>query len=208
MSTDCSRALVPATGLHDALDGFLSFREVEHTSAHSPGNGGAPDLRPAIEKLSALCVQRNWTTEDPLGIGGLLFDACRLCQLTGEERADDVRLLEEITEGCQRGLQRLLAEGQLNRPLSYRLPFRELGLAIGLAALPMIADRIAQGRIGTSVELRQTIDLLLEHMPVRYQIIKTWLSPAQHHESWRAHQDINEVMLATALIPETFLLVR
>jgi hypothetical protein len=207
MSTDCSRALVPATGLHDALDGFLTFREVEHTWACSPANGGAPDLRPAIEKLSALCVQRNWTTQDPLGIGGLLFDACRLCQLTGEECADDVRLLDNITDGCQRGLQRLLAERQLNRPLSYRLPFRELGLAIGLAALPMIAERIGQARMATRTQLRQTIDVLLEHVPLSHGIIQTWLL-AQHHESWRAHQDINDVMLATALIPETFLLVR
>jgi len=209
MSTDRSRALVPATGRHDALDGFITFREVQHTLADSPANGGAPDLRSAIEALSALCVQRDWATQDPLGLGGLLFDACRLCQLMSKECADDVRRLEEIIDGCRRGLETLLIERQLNQPLSYRLPFRELGLAIGLQALPIIADRIRQGGIGKRPELRQTIDLLLEHLPLSYEIIKTWLPHAQHqNESWRAHQDINDVMLATGLIPETFLLVR
>jgi hypothetical protein len=30
MSTDLSRPLIPASGLHDALDGFITFREVLH----------------------------------------------------------------------------------------------------------------------------------------------------------------------------------
>ena len=131
MSTDRSRALVPATGPHDGLDGFITFREIQHTCTNYPANAAASNLCPAIEALAPLCLQRDWATADPLGLGGLLFDAGRLCQLMNEDRADDIRRLEEITGGCRRGLEALLAEKQLNRPLSYRLPFRELGLAIG-----------------------------------------------------------------------------
>ena len=100
----------------------------------------------------------------------------------------------------------MLAEKQLNRPLSYRLPFRELGLAIGLKAMPIIADRIAGS--GKRPELRRTVDLLLEHVPLSDEIVKIWVNQAQHpNENWLAHQDINDVMLATALIPDTFLSV-
>jgi len=209
MSTDLSRPLVPATGQHDALDGLITFRETQHAAANTPPAAAAPDLSPAIEALSVLCQQRDWTTDDPLGIGGLLFDVCRLCQVIGEERPGDVRLVEEITDGCRRGLMALLAARHLNRPLSYRLPFRELGLAIGLEALPVIADYIRPSRIGGRPALRQALAFLLTHQSLGVEIIKTWLPHAQRpDESWRAHQNINDVMLATALIPDTFLLVR
>jgi hypothetical protein len=98
---------------------------------------------------------------------------------------------------------------QLNRPLSYRLPFRELGLAIELQALPIVADRIAVCRIGKRRELRRTIDLLLQHVLLNQEIVETWMPQAQHPtESWQAHQGINDIVLATALMPETVLLVR
>jgi hypothetical protein len=40
------------------------------------------------------------------------------------------------------------------------------------------------------------------------QIVNAWL-PLAHSldELWQAHRDINDIMLATALIPETFLSV-
>ena len=38
------------------------------------------------------------------------------------------------------------------------------------------------------------------------EIVSAWLPHAQNpDESWQAHQDINDVMFATALMPETFL---
>ncbi len=48
MSTDLSRPLVPATGLHDALDGCVSFREVQHASAQVAVSAELPDLSAAI----------------------------------------------------------------------------------------------------------------------------------------------------------------
>jgi len=70
MSTDLSRPLVPTMGLHDALDGFISFRQAEH-AGKTLANGGATGLTAAIESLSVLCQHRNWATDDPLGLGGL-----------------------------------------------------------------------------------------------------------------------------------------
>jgi hypothetical protein len=197
MSTDLSRPLVSASGLHDALDGFITFREAQRVAAGSPGKARAADLNAAIESLSVLCRQRDWTTDDPLGLGGLLFDACRLCQFIGsEERPGDARLLEEVMEACRHGLMAFLAGRQLHRPFSYRLAFRELGLAIGLRALPMIARSVSH----------QTIDMLRRHESLSQEIIDAWLPYAQDRsENWRAHEDINDVMLATALIPDMFL---
>ena len=60
-----------------------------------------------------------------------------------------------------------LAQPDLGSPADHRLAFRELGLAIGLAA--------------------ESFWLLPEHRQVR-----TWLD----------HEDINDVMLATSLVPE------
>ena len=206
MSTDLSRPLIPASGLHDALDGFITIREVRHAATRSVDNTAATDLSAAIESLSVICQQRDWTTDDPLGLGGLLFDACRLCQLIGEQQPSDARLLEEIMDACCQGLTALLAGRHLNRPLSHRLAFRELGLAIGLRALPVIAHSITTSRVGRRPGLQRAVELLLPYEALSEEIIRIWLPYAQHQDkNWQAHRDINDVMLATALIPDMFL---
>src|SRR5947199_3578780 len=111
-------------GMHDALDGFITFREAPHAVAAMSADVGKNDISAAIESLSALCQHRDWTTDDPLGIGGLLFDACRLVRLITEERFDDVRLLEALLDASLCGLNAFLASGALRRPVSHRLPFR------------------------------------------------------------------------------------
>jgi hypothetical protein len=48
----------------------------------------------------------------------------------------------------------------------------------------------------------------LPYQSLAEEIIDVWLPCAKSpDELWRAHEDINDVMLATALIPDTFLLV-
>jgi hypothetical protein len=146
MSIDLSRPLVPAMGLHDALDGFITFLEARHANAKMSTDTGVINLSAAIESLSGLCQHGDWMTDDPLGVGGLLIDASRLCQLIGEERLGNVRLLEEMMDACAKGFIAMLASGYLSRPASHRLAFRELGLAIGLRALPIIADVITKDK--------------------------------------------------------------
>ena len=69
-----------------------------------------------------------------------------------------------------------------------------------------IAYEIKQRSFDNRGALRRATDWLLRHELLGTEIIDDWLSPArQQDESWRAHQDINDVMLATALIPDTFL---
>ena len=73
-----------------------------------------------------------------MGIGGLLFDACRLSQLSQWRGDDD--LVEEITNAYNNGIGAFVASQLLTRPVSQRLAFRELGLAIGLRAISIIFD--------------------------------------------------------------------
>ena len=172
MSTDLSRPLTFAMGLHDALDGFITFWEAQHARSKIPPTAGVPDLTSAINALSKLCRNRDWTTNDPLGIGGLLFDACRLFQLTGGDA--DQKLLEQLTDASEKGLRAFLASRALVRPASQRLAFRELGLAIGLKAVPTIIDRTH----GTSDQYQSVAD----------KIVNAWL-PVAHSpdELWQAH---------------------
>jgi hypothetical protein len=202
MSTDLSRPLVFAMGSHDVLDGFITFREVQN--AVTTTSAAEMNIPEAIDSLAALAQDRDWATDDPLGLGGLLFDACRLCRLFEEET--DADLLEALLDGCSRGLASFLRARPLARPASHRLAFRELGLAIGLKAVAAIASEIKQRSVDNRGALRRGTDWLLRHESLATEIIDDWLSPArQQDESWRAHQDINDVMLATALIPDTFL---
>jgi hypothetical protein len=204
MSTDLSRPLVSAMGIHDVLDGFITFREVQHAMENMSVASGLSDIPAAIESLSPLCQGRDWTTDDPLGLGGLLFDAWRLCQLFDPNSHADVDLLEALLDGCSYGLTSFVRAGQLAKAVSYRLAFRELGLAIGLKAVSAIAHEITKfgGQFENPDDLRRSIKLLQRHESIGGEIIRDWLPHAEH---WRAHQDINEVMLATALIPDTFL---
>lgn len=203
MSTDLSRPLVFAMGSHDVLDGFITFREVQN--AMTTASGAEMNILEKIHSLAALTQDRNWTTDDPLGLGGLLFDAGRLCRLS-ENSHVDAELLEALLDGCSRGLASFLRARPLARATSHRLAFRELGLAIGLKAVASIASEITQRCFGNSVALRRATDWLLRHESLGAEIINDWLSPArQQDDSWRGHQDINDVMLATALIPDTFL---
>jgi hypothetical protein len=63
----------------------------------------------------------------------------RLCQLFGQKNGRELRLLEDVMQGAGDGLKIMLKSAYLKRPAEYRLAFRELGLAIGLRAVPIIA---------------------------------------------------------------------
>jgi hypothetical protein len=127
-------------------------------------------------------------TDDPLGIGGLLFDAVRLDQIGGE------RDLETALEAAAlAGLDGYLARGELRAPAGRRLAFRELGLAIGLAAV-------------TRMTRSPLVDRLAALAPLGRAIEDFWLRP-EHRAgaTWGEHADINDVMLATCLAPDGFL---
>jgi hypothetical protein len=91
------------------------------------------------------------------------------------------------------------------------LAFRELGLAIGLRGPQIICEAFQNERSAfeSRSSLLRLIDMLLPYERLSDEIIDFWLPYEEEDpdESWRAHQDINEVMLATAIAPSTFLSV-
>jgi hypothetical protein len=161
MSIDLSYPLVPSMGQHDPVDGYITFKELQ---TYTEGELAVP-----LNKLEKIIRRVNLTTTDPLGIGGLLFDAYRLEQMDidPEKRILLIKAAYTGLEYCR---------------LSHDLAFREIGLAIGLQAA-------------------RKMRVLEEHWPLIGKINGYWL---QNNE-WTEHKDINMVMLATSLAPDSFL---
>ena len=155
-----------------------------------------------------MCYPAAWPSDDPLGIGGLLTDTWWVTQLLGLPNADAERvrpLLRQLVEASLVSLEAFARSSPLRRPVEQRLAFRELGLAIGLRACE--AFLAAAG--GPAAELgASAMRGLARHGPMADRITETWSSSEARATSiWKDHEDINDVMLATALIPDQFIRV-
>ncbi len=82
MSTDLTRPLVPSMGQHDPLDGFVTYHELKCAALRDFRLPPQPGLDAAIADMADICRGMSLSTDDPLGIGGLLSDAVRVAQLT------------------------------------------------------------------------------------------------------------------------------
>jgi len=203
MSVDLSRPQVASMGQHDPLDGLVTCRELE-SAVRAAIPPPLPELRTETEELSAMCRGITWETDDLLGIGGLLCDAWRIAQLMmrGEWMARD--LLEKVLESALRGIMR--ARGLLDLPSSYRLPFRECGFSTGLHAAERLAGAGLEA-IGEKAS-RNAARIDKYYRSLAEKVENYWLAERnQEAETWREHEEINMVMLATSLAPEQFLQV-
>jgi hypothetical protein len=208
MSIDLSFPLVPSMGQHDPLDGFVTYNELQATAAKDPKKSMGNDLRAEISDIANICEGRSWATDDPLGIGGLLFDAYRVAQLTVSGNLEQAGLLETLLESCLIGLNSFVKESSLRLPTGYRLAFRELGLSIGLQAVEKMRELIEQksGLLRKIDSLHSVVKGLNRYAGLREIIEKFWLEGrSREADSWIAHHDINWVMLATSLAPDGFL---
>jgi len=204
MSIDLTYPLVSSMGRHDPLDGLVTYHEVRRQYV----GASKCDLDDEIADLSKICSGSIWTTGDPLGIGGLLFDACRILQMIADETyAEDQTLLLKVLQSSIAGLQHFVAQSTLEHQPEKRLAFRELGLAIGLHGVPMMLALLENTPgLGSRNILRDILNNLMPAVSVAKSIENFWLSATnRRYESWRAHEDINMVMLATSLAPEGFL---
>jgi hypothetical protein len=158
--------------------------------------------------MADICEGKSWATDDPLGIGGLLFDACRVAQLIVSGNLEQTGLLETLLESSLIGLESFVRENSLKLPIVYRLAFRELGLSIGLRAVEKIQELIEQksGPLRKKDSLRSLLKTLSRYAGLREIIETFWLEGTNREAgSWIAHRDINRVMLATSLAPDGFL---
>ena len=204
MSIDLSRPLVKSMGQHDPLEGFIVYNELQATAPKSPD---WPSLEKEIEDLAEICESMDWETSDPLGIGSLLWNAYTLARLIRDGHLDRIDLLLNILDSSLLSLELYLASEPTRLSASMRLPFRELGLSIGLKAVMRLRDQIIDSpRLSGNKELRSLIKSLTHYTWLIHEIESFWLKPVnQESYSWREHLDINTVMLATSLVPDGFL---
>jgi len=88
MSIDLSRPLVPSMGQHDPLDGYITYRQVQATAEKDTERTASQDLASEIADMARMCEGKIWTTDDPLGIGGLLCNAYTTAQLSLEDPSE------------------------------------------------------------------------------------------------------------------------
>jgi len=208
MSIDLTYPLVSSMGHHDPLDGFVTFHEINWQSASQFGAETPCNLAIEIAELSKMCKQSSWVTADALGLGGLLFDAYRVLQMTAKQNGliDHNILMALLKSSCQ-GLQVFLNHNNVRSDANARLAFRELGLAIGLHAVANMSAMLENiPTLGDDPRVQGMLQTLLTIAPLAETIEAFWLSPKNRKcESWLAHEDINMVMLATSLAPGGFL---
>jgi hypothetical protein len=204
MSIDLSRPLVPSQGAHDPLDGLVTLCSLRAVASPDFGEA-ATQLGQEIAELSQMCAGQNWVTDDPLGIGGLLTATCRVARLLTSEQVDRgilEPLLARLVDASLVSLEAMAHTPLLQLPPVRRLAFRELGLAIGLRAAEALLGSAAMRPSLMGVgEFERYLDLA-------GGITSVWLSERDKaNDSWKAHEDINEVMLATALAPGEYIAV-
>lgn len=206
MSVDLSRPLVPSMGQHDALDGYLTFVELD-AAGEAVRPGRRKQLVVEISELAMMCRGGRWETDDPLGIGGLLFDGARMAQLMREGALTDASVLGNILRAALPGLEATRSGNPLERGAEQRLAFRELGMAIGLKGVSLVRESLlGQADVYGNTANMRLVQELMRYLPMSESIESFWSRRENRQAStWEAHQDINDVMLATCIEPQGFL---
>jgi hypothetical protein len=190
MSIDLSRPLVASMGHHDPLDGLVACAELDDD----------PALAAARADFAAMIDPGALATGDPLGLGGLLADASRLDRVARDAASHE--LVDAMLAAAHAGLRHYVEQPDRRMPAARRLAFRELGLAIGLAVVEPMQQRVTEGRAEATPRRLAEIS---RYLPLRGELEAFWQDPAHRAvETWRGHEDINDVMLATSLLPDAF----
>jgi len=199
LSIDLSRPLVPSMGQHDPLDGLVTCARLDATAADLQV-ASEPSLVAARLDFTEMLGRTRLATTDPLGLGGLLSDVCHLAQLDAADRD----LIASLLGAAAAGLAAYAAGNEMRAPAEHRLAFRELGLAIGLGGISTLQQAGSLHRLDARV--RSGVADIARFAGLGAMIEAFWLSP-EHRRSltWTEHADINDVMLATSLVPEGFL---
>jgi hypothetical protein len=208
MSIDLSRPLVASMGLHDPLDGLATYCGLQMTIFDLRGRVERPDLMAEIRDMAGLCRDRNFATNDPLGIGGLLADAHRMGRLMVEGGFTCHALLESVVSSALRGIESYLKTAPFRTSPEHRLAFRELGLSIGLSGVLPFRETIERnpGLFEPGGRISRKVGALERFTPLADTITGFWREEKNREKGgWDEHREINAVMLATSLAPGAFL---
>ena len=189
MSVDLSRPLVNSMGVHDPLDGLICGLSILERVPEK-----ASQLQPMIRDLKECCNGLDWSTTDPLGIGGLLLNITRL---TGIAKADidlpENTRPEKLLTDCLYGLEMYSQMHNPNLLARHRLAFRECGLSLGLRSLMKLKEK--------PIEIDLNLNHLNRFMYLADEIEEFWINPKnQDSPTWIEHLNINAVTLAASLV--------
>lgn len=193
-------------GHHDPLDGLITYSELQATAEKY--SELSPDLGAEIADMGLICEGKSWSTDDPLGLGGLLSGAYRMAQLIVADSFIRPDLLETVLDDALKGLEYFSTKSPLNLPANYRLAFRELGLSIGLQATERLQGLLEQYPevFQKKTLVHSRIQSLMRYARLREFINAFWgESKNRESDSWKDHRYINMVMLATSLAPDGYL---
>jgi hypothetical protein len=208
MSIDLSYPLVESMGHHDPLDGFITYSQLQASAVNTAEGATEFDLTTEIAEMAGICEGKDWSTDDPLGLGELLCGACKVAQLMVSDTFNRADLLEQLLGSSLAGLGSYARRNPLKLPADYRLAFRELGLSIGLRGVAGLLEIIEKNpdlskRKG---QVHGPIEAVMRYSSLSEMIETFWLEDANRKaESWTAHREINMVMLATSLAPDGYL---
>ena len=210
MSIDLTYPLVPSMGQHDPLDGFVTYSELHAAAIRNFEESSLPNLQLEIAEMAKICQGIRLATDDPLGIGGLLFDASRIAQLMMKGGLRNSNLLENVVNSAMLEMEAFSKGETLGYPAEYRLAFRELGLSIGLSAVENLLRWIEENPdlFSQNGSLQRRVEELMEYVPLKERIEQFWIDDKNRQAStWIEHREINMVMLTTSLAPSRFLMI-
>ena len=208
MSIDLTRTLVRSAGQHDPVDGFTAYSELQSAAKYFAAED-LPDLSSEIAELSVMSRGLHLTTDDTLGVGGLLCDAAWLEHLASKGDLRDTRLLQEVLQAALTSIDGI-GRSFLTIAPRYRLPFRELGLSIGLRGVRRLAGLVEEYPDAVDPEvldgLRRCLSDYNGFLPLADKIEIFWIAEMKRRTAnWKEHREVNSVMLATSLVPDQFL---
>jgi hypothetical protein len=205
MSIDLSYPLISSMGQHDPLDGFITYNQLRALAVKDQKQ---VDLNAEIADMINICEEKEWTTDDPLGIGGLLCNAYEVVQLVFNRYWKQTALIMDILKSSQTGIELFLKGKPMQLPADCRLAFRELGLSLGLHSVKRFWELISEkpNLFDDKQDLYSLIENMLKFVPLIQEIEGFWLKHMnQQTDSWTEYLDINMVMLATTLAPGGYL---
>ena len=209
MSIDLSYPLVESMGQHDPLDGLITYLQLQHEAIKIKGDKLPIHLDSHIKDLKTMCASLNWMTSDALGIGGLLTNACALIQLLSKGNYSEFeQILIKMLEDIKLGIVSYLRTNTLLQPAVSRLAFREIGLSIGLHALEIMKLLLNdnQNQFKHNNKIEKCLKEVSQFEFIADEIDAYWLDKAHSStRTWNEHYNINNVMLATSLMPRTYL---
>lgn len=199
MSIDLTRPLIPSMGHLDPLDGLVLLHELHWMQSQKQDT-----FQDERDYLAEVCGQSQWRTTDMLSLGSLMIEAYRMGQLLIRDEDIELALVYDVINGAYEGLVEL-ADVDWNTPPELRLAFRELGLVIGLKAIGRFSELMLRDS-GLRDILGKKLVAFERFLPLIGVLESYWSAPEKRmNGTWTKHADINEVMLATALLPHAFL---